>query len=117
MVALMSSGQCGFGAVGGETPDRSRHRTTVSEALATIVAAAAGVYLGCGLVFASAFVWRGAARVDPAAREGTLGFRLIIVAGVTLLWPLLAARWASGSSHPPRELNAHRRLARSRTVA
>lgn len=89
----------------------------MSEALATIVAAVAVIYLGCGLAFAAAFAWRGAGRVDPAAREGTLGFRLIIVPGVTLLWPLLAARWASGSTHPPREVNAHRRLARTRNVS
>ncbi|MGE0812660.1 MAG: hypothetical protein AB7O28_08970 [Vicinamibacterales bacterium] len=86
----------------------------MTEALASVVVAAATVYLGCGLAFAGPFVLRGVNQVDPVAREGTWGFRAAILPGVALLWPLLAVRWARGSVHPPRELNAHRRLAARR---
>ena len=46
-----------------------------------------------GLAFALPFVWRGVDRIDPAAREGSLGFRLLILPGVAALWPLLLFRW------------------------
>jgi hypothetical protein len=83
----------------------------VSESLAALVAGTVAAYVGAGLTFALPFVLRGVQRVDPAARQATWGFRVVIVPGVVLLWPLLAARWFSGSVHPPRELNAHRRRA------
>lgn len=76
---------------------------TIAEALV----AAAELYFGLGLLFAIAFAWRGAAAVDPAAREGTLGFRLLILPASALLWPLLLRRWLRRAS-PPIERNAHR---------
>ena len=89
----------------------------VSEILAALVAGTVAAYVGGGLVFVLPFVLRGVQRVDPAAREATWGFRVVIVPGVVLLWPLLAARWLSGSIHPPAELNAHRRRAVARRPA
>ena len=70
-----------------------------------------GIYLGVGLVFAIAFVWKGVGRVDPAAKEGTLGFRLLILPGVAALWPILARRWLAGEG-PPAEHNPHRAAAK-----
>jgi hypothetical protein len=71
----------------------------------------AGVYALAGLAFAVFFVARGAGRMDPAARDGTWGFRLIILPGVAALWPLLAWRWLRGGTEPPVECTAHRRAA------
>lgn len=73
--------------------------------------AAVGVYAAVGLVFAVAFVLRGAARVDPQAVGGSWGFRLAILPGVVAFWPVLARRWAGGGP-PPEERNAHREAAR-----
>jgi len=56
-----------------------------------LLGAAAG-YLGARALFAVPFVARWAGRLDPAARTGTLGFRLLIVPGTVLLWPWLARR-------------------------
>jgi hypothetical protein len=70
-------------------------------------------YLTLGLVFAVAFVTRGVQAIDPMAGGASWGFRLIIVPGTALLWPLLLLRWAAGASAPPTETNAHRRRARS----
>lgn len=81
--------------------------TTVAQILVSVV----GLYLGVGLLFAIFFVWKGAARIDPVARKGSWGFRLIILPGATALWPLLARRWWGGASEPPEECNAHRREA------
>ena len=67
----------------------------------------AGVYLLLGLAFAIACVRRGAGQIDPAAANGTLGFRLIILPGAVLLWPWLAKRWWRGAPRAA-ERNAHR---------
>lgn len=69
------------------------------------------IYVALGVLFAVPFVVKGVGRIDPVAREGTWGFRLLIVPGVVALWPLLAKRWIDGAA-PPVEDNAHRRLAR-----
>jgi hypothetical protein len=69
-------------------------------------------YLLVGLVVAVPFVCFGVQRIDPAARVGLHpGFRLILLPGVSLFWPLLLRRWWQGSP-PPRERTAHRRLVR-----
>lgn len=85
----------------------------MSLTLATWLARVFEFYFLFGALFAIAFAWRGAARVDPAAREGTWGFRLLILPGSALLWPLLLMRWLTGSTEPPGETNAHRLKARA----
>jgi len=52
-----------------------------------------GVYLGAGVIFAAGFLPRSAGRLDPAAREGSLGFRVAVFPATAALWPLLA--WKS----------------------
>jgi hypothetical protein len=84
----------------------------LAAALANWLVILLGAYAALGLVFAVAFVIRGAGRVDPAAREGTWGFRLLILPGSVALWPLLARRWLGGVAAPPAEKNPHRTAAR-----
>jgi len=83
---------------------------------AWILVSVAGFYAAIGIAFALFFVTRGAGRVDPAAAEGTLGFRLLIFPGSVALWPLLMQRHR-GRIPPPEEHNAHRDLARRREGA
>ena len=64
----------------------------MGDRLATGLVVAAAAYLAAGLLFAVPFVARWAGRLDPAARAGTLGFRLLIVPGAALLWPWLLRR-------------------------
>ena len=77
-----------------------------------LVAVVAG-YLGIGLLVAVPFVVRGIGRIDPAARGASWGFRLIVIPGVAIFWPLLLSRWWRGTL-PPLERNAHRDHARER---
>jgi len=60
----------------------------------------AELYALLGVGFAFAFVWKGVARVDPAARDGTLGFRLLIVPASAALWPWLLVRWIRAGRAP-----------------
>jgi hypothetical protein len=55
-----------------------------------------------GAVFAAAFVTLGIHRVDPVAEHAPLGFRLIVIPGAALLWPLLLLRWAGTVSRSAR---------------
>jgi hypothetical protein len=80
--------------------------------LAHLTVLVAGVYLAIGLAFALIFVSRWVGRVDPGARTGTIGFRVLIIPGSVLLWPLLTGRLLRGSTEPPEERNAHRVAAR-----
>mgnify|MGYP006274028211 CR=1 FL=1 len=50
-------------------------------------------WLGAGAVTAVAFVPFGAGRVEPGAR-GAWVFRVLLIPGVVLLWPLVLVRWA-----------------------
>jgi hypothetical protein len=78
----------------------------LSTAQAAVVVAAVAAYIGAGLLFALVFLSVGVQRIDDAARGASLGFRLLVLPGVTLLWPLLAWRWwraasARGAGHKP----------------
>jgi hypothetical protein len=64
----------------------------VPESIARLFIGVAGVYLAAGTLFALPFVLKLAGRLDPAARAGSWGFRIIILPGVILLWPVLLTR-------------------------
>ncbi|MEO1573927.1 MAG: hypothetical protein AAFU65_03115 [Pseudomonadota bacterium] len=87
----------------------------LSESVASAVVLALSVYLLIGVIVAVAFLALGAGRIDPAAAQGTLGFRILVFPGCVALWPLVLMRWRHGG--PPRERNAHRDAARPREDA
>ena len=76
-----------------------------------ILVTATGAYLALGVLFAIPFALVGAARVDPDARGATWGFRVLVIPGAALLWPLMARRWVAGGA-PPEECTPHRRAIR-----
>lgn len=83
---------------------------------ATWLVRAALIYLGCGVLFSIPFLLipsRGVASIDPGAREGTWGFRVMVFPGVVALWPVLLLRWISGRGAPPVESTEHRLAARA----
>jgi hypothetical protein len=65
----------------------------MSETVARWLLTVAGAYILAGVIFAIPFAWRGAGAVEPVAREGTWGFRLLILPGSATLWPYLLYRW------------------------
>jgi len=58
-------------------------------AAAEMVWVAVSAYLGVGVVFAVYFSFSAAARIDSAAKGAGAAFRLLIVPGAMLLWPVL----------------------------
>lgn len=69
------------------------------------------VYLTCGLLVAIPFVLMGVGKIDPHAAHASWGFRLLILPGAMVFWPMLLRRWVRGVRSPPEEGNAHRKLA------
>lgn len=59
------------------------------------------LYAVLGAVFAVAFALRGAATVDPVARHASAGFRLLVMPGAALLWPVLLVRWWRAAQSGP----------------
>ncbi len=57
---------------------------------AKVVSSLVMAYLLIGVSFAGVFVTRWAERLDPGVRGSTRGFRVMILPGSIILWPLLA---------------------------
>ena len=69
-------------------------------------------YIALGLFMAIPFAVWGVSRIDPLAAGAPWSFRLLIVPGTAVFWPLLLVRWITGSVAPPTEMTAHRLRAR-----
>lgn len=63
------------------------------EMIAIPLVTVVGVYALIGILVALPFVLRGAGRLDTAAAQGSLGFRILILPGAVALWPILAWKW------------------------
>lgn len=55
------------------------------------------VYGAVGLLFALPFAFLGASRIDGATKGTGLFFRLLIIPGAALLWPLVLMMWLTGA--------------------
>jgi len=64
----------------------------MADRLAGILVWAMAGYFLIGLGFAAGFALRWSGRLDPVARDGSPGFRVLIIPGAALLWPWLALR-------------------------
>ncbi len=53
----------------------------------------AALYLLAGVLFALVFLIRGLEKMDSAAHGSGWGFRLIIIPGTIVLWPVLLKKW------------------------
>lgn len=68
---------------------------------AQVILTLAGAYLAIGTLFAIWFVMVGVGRLDPAARAGTPGFRILIFPASVALWPALLRRALARAPAPP----------------
>lgn len=65
-----------------------------------VILTAIWVYAAIGIAVAVAFVGLGVCCVDSAATGASLGFRLIILPGSAVLWPVLARKWITAGREP-----------------
>ena len=61
--------------------------------IAEIILIIVALYLLLGVVFVISFLTKGLTKVDEGAHGGTIGFKIIIIPGVIVFWPLLLRRW------------------------
>ena len=53
----------------------------------------AAIYLLVGLLFVIPFLMKGLNKIDEGAHGSTIGFKIIIIPGVIVLWPVLLSKW------------------------
>lgn len=68
------------------------------------------IYATSGIIFGVYFIFRGVGLIDPAARDTSFGFKLVIWPGVAALWPILLFRLIKRQRNPPVECTAHRKI-------
>ncbi len=57
-------------------------------------------YILLGVLFASFFVWRGAEKLDDAARGISWKVRALLFPGSVALWPVLLRQWRRAAIRP-----------------
>lgn len=58
-----------------------------------VILIAVAIYLGLGVLFVVPFLAKGLTKVDAGAHGGTIGFKIIIIPGVIVFWPVLLNKW------------------------
>ena len=51
------------------------------------------IYLLLGVLFVIPFLIKGLTKVDEGAHGGSIGFKIIIIPGVIVFWPVLLRKW------------------------
>lgn len=57
------------------------------------------IYLLLGVLFVIPFLIKGLTKVDEDAHGGTIAFKIIIIPGVIVFWPLLLSKWMKNRNH------------------
>jgi len=53
----------------------------------------AAIYLVLGVLFLIPFLIKGLNKIDEGAHGSTIGFKIIIIPGVIVFWPVLLSKW------------------------
>jgi hypothetical protein len=56
------------------------------------------IYLTLGALFVIPFLIKGITKVDEGAHGGTIGFKIIIIPGVIVFWPILLKKWIKANA-------------------
>jgi len=70
------------------------------------------VYLALGVLFVISFLIKGITKVDEGAYGSTIGFKIIIIPGVIVFWPVLLKKWMKNLNH--RDTKAQRNTERTK---
>ena len=61
--------------------------------IVTILLLIVAVYLITGLLFAIIFIIKGVTKIDESANGSGWGFRVVIIPGTIVFWPVLLKKW------------------------
>ena len=56
-------------------------------------------YLAAGVLFTVPFLLKGVTKIDEGAHGASWGFRVIIVPGTIVFWPVLLDKWVKASKN------------------
>lgn len=79
----------------------------MSQTAAEWIVLGLSLYFGIGALFALVLVCFALPRLDQEASHAPWGFRVLLIPGAALFWPLLLRRLLQGKGVPPQEHNAH----------
>ena len=68
------------------------------ETIINIILTGIIVYLLCGIVFSILFISKGLQVIDEGAHGSGIGFKLIIMPGCIIFWPVLLKKWINTRS-------------------
>ena len=71
------------------------------------------LYVAIGALVSPLAIFLAGARIDRALPASTLAFRVLILPGAVMLWPLVLVRCLRGGGVPRIERNAHRLRSRA----
>ncbi len=83
-------------------------------ASAEILAWLITLYVVCGIVAAPILAFKGLDHIDDAAEGSSLGFKLIVIPGLILFWPLIVSR-VRHNQKAPTEKTPHKILWRNKS--
>ena len=63
--------------------------------MAEILLIIAAIYLALGVLFVIPFLMKGLNKIDEGTRGAGIGFRIIIIPGCIVFWPVLLKKWRS----------------------
>ncbi len=61
--------------------------------IVTIILIILAVFLLAGILFVFFFLARGLQKIDEGVHGSSIGFRIIIIPGCIVFWPVLLRRW------------------------
>jgi len=70
----------------------------MAETILNIILVIITIYLLTGVLFSIVFLSKGIQQVDEGSHETRMGFRLIILPGCIIFWPVLLKKWMKASS-------------------
>lgn len=71
--------------------------------MAEVILIIALIYLLLGVLFVIPFLIKGLTKVDEGAHGGSIGFKIIIIPGVIVFWPVLLRKWVNKPPSPKGE--------------
>lgn len=79
------------------------------ESIAAFIVALCALYAAAGAIFAAVFATVLVQRLDPAAANSGVGFRVLIFPGAVALWPLLLTKCLREVTMTAEHRRLHRR--------
>jgi hypothetical protein len=67
------------------------------ETLVSLLLIILGAYLLVGFIFALIMLFKGVSKLDHGAKGSGWGFKLLIIPGTLVFWPLLWRNWRKAS--------------------